>query len=90
MIIKKKYKEILLIKSFKKETSISCRNYEGIKFEKLEKKNTASYKEEKDVDALKKVYGQAKPMFDAIPNLKKNKVNLNYNSEAMVKKLQLT
>jgi len=43
MTIKKKYKEILLIKSFNKETSISCRNYESIKSEKLEKKNTASY-----------------------------------------------
>ena len=39
-------------------------------------------KEEKDVDALKKVYDQAKPMFDAIPQIKEKpgKFDLQFRS----------
>ena len=43
MIIKKKYKEILFIKSFKKESNIYCDNYESIKSSKIEKKNDSKY-----------------------------------------------
>ena len=43
MIVKKKYKEILFINSFKKETYISCGNYEIINSKNLEKKNAANY-----------------------------------------------
>jgi len=43
MTIKKKYKEILFINSFKKDSSISCGNYESIKYRNKESKNNAKY-----------------------------------------------
>ena len=43
MTIKKKYKEILFINSFKKQSSISCGNYENIKSKSIEKKNNSGF-----------------------------------------------